>query len=101
MAAEMAARFEPGTVPLLSRHGGVPLGYLDALVAEGQDLRFTGSVSDDPDLVARLPLGVGISIEPCEGVEPLPAGIARHGPPARPLSETYPHYRERSAPAGT
>lgn len=64
--AEMVAAFEPGTVPILSKHGGLPVGYLDTLEpwdAKGWDLAFTGSVAPYPDLVERLARGVNVSSE--------------------------------------
>jgi hypothetical protein len=73
--AAMVARFAPGTVPILSRHRGVLLGYLDSVTAEhGRDLRFTGEVVEYPDLVERLLAGAGISIETANAEEP--TGIA-------------------------
>jgi hypothetical protein len=64
--AEMVAAFEPGTVPVLSRHGGLLIGRLDTLQPwdrEGLDLAFTGHVCPYPDLAARLRRGVAVSSE--------------------------------------
>jgi hypothetical protein len=63
--AEMVAAFEPGSVGILSRHGGLAIGSVETLTAEGgRDLRFTGFVVDYPDLVERLRhRAVGISVE--------------------------------------
>lgn len=64
--AEMVAGFEPDTVPILSRHGGLAIGYLDTLTSDPtrRNLRFTGAISEYPDIVARLREGaLPISIE--------------------------------------
>ncbi len=61
--ADMLAHFEPGTVPLLNRHGGLPAGYLDALWAEGRDLHWTGTILPYPDVVEQLRRGAPISLE--------------------------------------
>ena len=63
IAAVMVRNFMPGTVPLLSRHGGLAAGYLDTLRAEGPDLRWTAKISPWPDIVEQLRHGHGISIE--------------------------------------
>jgi hypothetical protein len=95
-AAEMVAHFEPETVPILTRHGGIPVGYLDELTAEGPDLRMAGTVtSDDPEIVAVLQRGVAISIEPCEGGYPLIPGLPNPYAGIPPLSVSHPHYRGR------
>jgi hypothetical protein len=65
---EMVAAFEPGTVPILSRHGGLWIGHLDTLRpwdAYAGDLYYTGTVTAYPDLVERLQSGVAVSSEQC------------------------------------
>ena len=64
--AQMCEDFQPGTVPILSRHGGLWIGTLDTLTpwdAVGCDLAFTGTVSEYPDLIERLRRGVSVSSE--------------------------------------
>jgi hypothetical protein len=73
-AAEMVAHFVPDTVPLVFGHGGVLLGYLDSLAAEGADLHFTGTVGGWPDLPDVLRDGRAVSIETVYGAAPLPDG---------------------------
>lgn len=92
MTAQMAAHFTPGTVPFLSRHGGVVIGTVDTVTADGRDLHFAGTVVDYPDLVERLRLGsIPVSIETVWGYEPLPAGV--HDPDlSEPLSVTKPSF---------
>jgi hypothetical protein len=86
--AEIVANFRNGTVPLLTRHGGIPVGYLSTLEAGGplrRDLAFTGEVLDDEELGAVLRRGCPVSVEYGEG---LPArsdggrwsGQPRHSP---------------------
>lgn len=60
----MVANFRVGTVPIVSRHGGSLLGWVDMLWVEGRDLAFAGSVTADADLARRLREGrVPVSIE--------------------------------------
>jgi hypothetical protein len=85
--AQMVAAFAPDTVPVLTGHGGELLGYLDSLTIEHRrDLRFAGSVStDDPDVLDRLRMGSGASIETVVGVEPYEG--------QQPAANTWPHFR--------
>jgi hypothetical protein len=87
--AQMVAHFTPDTVPILSRHGGVLLGYLDTLMADGPDLRFTGWCVPYPDLEAGLRHGVPVSIETAAMT------LEQADTPRDPGSEpdTYPHFR--------
>jgi len=93
MARSMVANFGPGTVPLLDRHGGQWIGWLDDLRAEDADLRFAGWIEADDALVARLRRGVPVSIECAEGREPLPPGIDWQIPLGRPIAESNPAYQ--------
>jgi hypothetical protein len=93
MVADMVAHFAPG-VPILLKHGGVPIGTIDSVVAEhGRDLRFTGEVVDYPDVVERLRKGVPVSIELVEGVEPTPGVVTRDAE----FTDTHPHWRGQVA----
>jgi hypothetical protein len=73
-ARMMVEHFKPATVPFLSRHGGLPVGYLDTLRAEGPDLHFTASLVDYPDIIEQLRSGHAISIETVYSPSPLPDG---------------------------
>jgi hypothetical protein len=89
-AADMVAHFEPDTVPILSRHGGILIGYLDSLAAQGADLHFTGDVTDFPDLIERLRNGGPVSIERSDGGYPRADGVLP------PFAWTLPqHFRGR------
>jgi hypothetical protein len=75
------ASFRGGTVPILDGHLGQTLGYLAALLGEGDRLWFTGT-AHDAELVARLALG------------PVPAGPrGRH--PRRPRGRSSRHCEPR------
>jgi hypothetical protein len=75
-AEEMVAAFIPDTVPLLTRHGGLPIGYLETLHADGADLHFTASVVDEQVVVKILQRGYPVSVEVARC--PYPGEPARH-----------------------
>jgi hypothetical protein len=64
-----SANFIPATVPVLSRHRGLCIGYVQTLTADGPDLHFTARLSGCPDLRQASDAGWGISIEIVEGGE--------------------------------
>lgn len=90
MAQAMVAHFEPGSVPLMSWHGGVPFGSVETLTADGADLHFSGSMLDYPDIIEQLRRGHGISIEIATGYPPPPDGRPRQD--THPRREAYPHW---------
>jgi hypothetical protein len=92
--AEMVANFRPGTVPILSRHGGFAIGEVETLTADWRDLRFTGTLMPFPDLIERLQREwLPISIETVEGVHPRLDGRRHSDEATRPLSESKPWFR--------
>ena len=88
---QMVAAFVPDTVPILSHHRGVILGYVDRLTAHGRDIEFSGEIGDrNRDLADVLRNGgIPISIEIAEGGEPIPGVSNRDGG----FVATHPHYR--------
>jgi hypothetical protein len=91
-AAQTVENFTPGSVPILTRHGGERIGDVETLTADGSDLRFTGWVMGDPDLIARLRRGVSISPAFVEVTTPRYDGTPQPGSLSRPLAVTHPHF---------
>lgn len=93
LVAEMAARFRPHTVPILSAHRGTLLGFVDVVWADGRDLRFMGSVSlgSHPELADRLRRGIPVSTETADGGTPTPERAAH----ASRFYDLHPHWRGR------
>jgi hypothetical protein len=83
----MVEHFRPGTVPILSSHGGRVLGFLDTLRADGPDLHFTATLTDR-SARERFARGVGISIESAWGA---PAGQPQPWAPGQsyPIGPAY------------
>jgi hypothetical protein len=92
MARQMVAAFVPRTVPILSRHRGAHIGYVDGLSANRSDLRLTGEVVDYPDILDALRAGVPISIEVVEAIPAVPAAFALSTDRAAPTLAAHPHY---------
>lgn len=90
--AAIVANFVPGTVPILWRHGGLRIGVLDTLLADWLDLRFTGTIVEYPELVARLAGGsIPVSTETVLGDIALPEGVS-YPDATPPMSVSRPHF---------